>query len=118
MGHLELMLANGLDAESHDENLEGLEVAMHSGQLLLSIIQDILDLSKIEAGQLDLDQRPMSIKDMVDDTIKLANAYRIQRKNDRIKISATVDENIEDRIIGDQFRIQQGELDNCVVLVS
>lgn len=54
MGHIDLILSNALDEESREENLEGLQVAMDSGKLLLSIIQDILDLSKIEAGQLDL----------------------------------------------------------------
>lgn len=47
MGHLDLILHNKLDEESKEENLEGLQVAMNSGHLLLSIIQDILDLSKI-----------------------------------------------------------------------
>ena len=110
MGHLELALSNGLSEKSHDENLEGLEVAMDSCKLLISIIQDILDLSKIEAGQLDILQNPISIRTMLENTMKLANAYRIQRKKTEIKLlSEIVDEtSVSDRIYGDQFRLQQG----------
>jgi len=110
MGHIDLILSNGLSKEYEKENLEGLHVAMESGQLLLSIIQDILDLSKIEAGQLDIDcDNLIPVRGMVENTMKLANAYRIQRKKDRIELFESVDESISDWILGDQLRLQQSE---------
>lgn len=39
MGHIDLILSNGLGKEYEKDNLEGLQVAMESGKLLLSIIQ-------------------------------------------------------------------------------
>lgn len=108
MGHIDLILSNGLDEEYKTENLEGLQVAMESGRLLLSIIQDILDLSKIEARQLDIDcESIVSIRVVVDNTMKLANAFRLQRKKVDIELSDTVDGSISDFVLGDQFRLQQ-----------
>jgi len=115
MGHIDLILSNGLSKEYEKENLEGLHVAMESGQLLLSIIQDILDLSKIEAGQLDIDcDNLIPVRGMVENTMKLANAYRIQRKKDRIELFESVDESISDWILGDQLRLQQSEWNTCL----
>ncbi|CAB9512655.1 Sensor protein kinase WalK (Fragment) [Seminavis robusta] len=107
MGHLDLILSNGLDEESKEENMEGVQVAMNSGKLLLSIIQDILDLSKIEAGQLDMVHKPITIRDMMDNTMKLANAYCIQRKKEHLRLLQSIDDGIASQIYGDQFRVQQ-----------
>ena len=110
MGHIDLILSNGLGKEYEKENLDGLQVAMESGQLLLSIIQDILDLSKIEAGQLDIDcGNLLSIGATVENTMKLANAFRIQRKKDHIELYESVDGSVSNWILGDQFRLQQSE---------
>jgi signal transduction histidine kinase len=51
MGHIDLALSNNLADEYRAENLEGLHIAEDSGKLLILIIEDILALSKIEAGQ-------------------------------------------------------------------
>ena len=118
MGHIDLILSNALDVESREENLEGLQVAMDSGKLLLSIIQDILDLSKIEAGQLDIDRCSFSVRDMMQNTMKLANGFRMQRKKDQIKLSASVDDTIDDLIVGDEFRVQQGETMSIFVTLN
>ena len=80
---------------------------MDSGKLLISIIEDILDLSKIEAGQLDIVRRPMSIRTMIGDTMKLAHAYRIQRRKGNISLQEVIDENLAAFICADQFRVQQ-----------
>ena len=108
MGHIQLIQSNNLDEDCRDENLEGLQVAIDSGNLLLNIIEDILDLSKIEAGQLDIVENPINVRQMVKATMDLANAYGIQRKKDHIQLSETVDERISDFMLGDQFRVQQG----------
>ena len=107
MGHVDLILSNELAEEDKEENMEGLQIAMDSGRLLIQIIEDILDLSKIEAGQLDIVHRPFLIKEMVQNTVNLANAYRIQRKKVNIEIIEDLDESVPPGIYGDQFRIQQ-----------
>ena len=55
-----------MDESQKEDNLEGLRVAKQNGNLLISIIEDILDLSKIEAGQLDIARWPFSIDTVIE----------------------------------------------------
>ena len=107
MGHIDLALSNGLSDTFRDENLEGLGIAKTSGALLLSIIQDILDLSKIEAGQLAVQHdEPFSIRQAMSQTRGLANTL-IKSKNKNITFSCSVEDGIQDDVLGDPFRLQQ-----------
>ena len=107
IGNLDLILSSGLDESHRDENLEGLKVAMQSSRLLISIIEDILDLSKIEAGQLDISREPMSITKVIDHTMQLAGAYQVQRKKAHVKLSQKVEPLPSEYVFGDEFRLQQ-----------
>lgn len=63
LGYADLLLA-----EEHDpEKLEYLQTIQRNGKFLLGIINDILDLSKIEAGKLEITQERFSIVDLVND---------------------------------------------------
>jgi len=75
-----------------------------SGDLLLSIINDILDLSKIEAGKFDLNIDKYEVASMISDTTQL-NMMRIGGKP--IKFELQVDENLPTHLIGDELRIKQ-----------
>jgi CheY-like chemotaxis protein len=107
MGNLDLVLSNGLAEDHREENLEGLKVAMRSGALLISIIEDILDLSKIEAGQLDISCESFSIAALIDQTMQLACAYQVQRKKSHLELRQDVAELPSEFVYGDQFRLQQ-----------
>ena len=107
MGHLDLVLSNGLDAAHREENLDGLRVAMQSGELLISIIEDILYLSKIEAGQLVIQNRSFALRAMIDQTMKLGRAYQIQKKKKNVSLQAKVDENIAEFVSSDDCRVRQ-----------
>ena len=74
-----------------------------SGRHLLSLINDILDLSKIEAGQLNLSTDKFKISDVVQNVIDLSRPFA-QSKN--LLLTATVEPEIPE-IISDQFRVQQ-----------
>jgi signal transduction histidine kinase/CheY-like chemotaxis protein len=106
MGHIDLALSNDLSEESRAENKEGLEVSRESGHLLVSIINDILDLSKIEAGQMDIAVQGFSVRRMIDQTMKVGNMLVNQRKKS-IKLTQEVDPSISGCIRGDNFRLQQ-----------
>ena len=61
LGMLQLMTMTSLD----DEQLEYVETAMASGESLLTIINDILDYSKIEAGKLQMTPEEFQIREIV-----------------------------------------------------
>lgn len=81
MGHIDLALSNNLSDEWRQENLEGLQISKTSGALLISIIQDILDLSKIEAGQMIVnDNESLSLQATMSQTASLANTLIVSKK--------------------------------------
>ena len=76
----------------------------NSGGNLLSIINDILDISKIETGNLTLVPVDYDFSSLVNDTVQL-NIVRIGAKN--IKFRLQVDETIPTKLFGDELRIKQ-----------
>jgi signal transduction histidine kinase/CheY-like chemotaxis protein len=83
--------------EAHDK-------IYNSGYLLLGIINDILDLSKIEAGRLELFPVEYDVPSLINDTVNL-NVVRYESKP--ITFTLQVDENIPQTLLGDQLRIKQ-----------
>ena len=76
----------------------------NSGNLLLNIINDILDLSKIEAGKLELVPVKYDVASLINDIIQL-NYIRYESKPIEFKIE--IDENIPSVLVGDELRIKQ-----------
>jgi len=76
----------------------------NSGNLLLNIINDILDLSKIEAGKLELVPVKYDVSSLINDIIQL-NYIRYESKPVEFKID--IDENIPSVLVGDELRIKQ-----------
>ena len=83
---------------------EALERIYNSGDLLLGIINDILDLSKIEAGKLELSLVQYDIASLIHDTVKL-NVMRYESKPINFKLD--VGENVPAKLTGDELRIKQ-----------
>jgi len=83
---------------------DALERIYNSGDLLLGIINDILDLSKIEAGKLELFPVQYDISSLIYDTVKL-NIMRYESKP--IKFMLEINENLPSVLIGDELRIKQ-----------
>jgi CheY-like chemotaxis protein/two-component sensor histidine kinase len=75
-----------------------------SGQNLLEIINDILDISKIEAGKLELEETEFSIRDLIDKVVKIIRVHTI---NKEIELVADIAPSIPDIIIGDPLRLRQ-----------
>jgi len=92
------------DAALPSATKEALERIYNSGDLLLGIINDILDLSKIEAGKLELFPAQYDISSLIYDTVKL-NIMRYESKP--IKFELEVNENLPSVLIGDELRIKQ-----------
>ena len=75
-----------------------------SGEALLSLIEELLDYSKIEAGKVDLEQRPFALTSLIEDITELL-APRAQAKD--LEIAAYVDERLPALVIGDAARLRQ-----------
>ena len=74
-----------------------------SGQLLLSVINDVLDLSKIEAGKLDLHPQPTNVADILDDMIAM---FAPQAAGKGITLVCDIDVNLE-LLLLDSQRVRQ-----------
>ena len=94
-----------LQDDSLQQNVkEGLGKIYSSGDMLLGIINDILDLSKIEAGKLELIEGRYELASLIGDTAQL-NVLRIGEKP--IEFELYVDEDLPAYLIGDELRVKQ-----------
>ncbi|MDR0273375.1 MAG: response regulator [Clostridiales bacterium] len=75
-----------------------------SSNILLSIINDILDLSKVEAGKMEIHNTPYEIASLIFDTVQL-NLMHVGSKS--IQFNLHVDENMPNILVGDELRIKQ-----------
>jgi len=75
-----------------------------SANTLLGIVNDILDLSKIEAGKMDLINSQYEVASLLSDVIQLNMVYLSSKQ---ISFDIDVDENIPTHLIGDELRIRQ-----------
>ena len=92
------------DASHSQQTKEAFERIYNSGELLLGIINDILDLSRIEVGKLVLVPAQYDIASLINDTIQLV-IMRYESKPIEFKLN--VDENLPMTVIGDEIRIKQ-----------
>ena len=86
------------------EVVVNLEKIYNSGVTLLGIVNDLLDISKIEAGKLELIPAGYDLPSLINDTVAL-NSVRIGSKP--IKFSVHVEETLPSRLFGDELRIKQ-----------
>jgi PAS domain S-box-containing protein len=94
-----------LQKESIQPDIEqAFNIIYNSGNLLLNIINDILDISKIEAGRLELVNSKYDIPSLIYDTMQI-NMLRYESKP--IEFELKVDENTPLNLIGDELRIKQ-----------
>jgi len=83
---------------------EYLETVQYSGQALLQLINDILDISRMESGRLELDVAPMSIRELVEG-VRRSQALAAEAKN--VDLAVQVDADTPDRWSGDAGRLRQ-----------
>ena len=83
---------------------ESFESIFDSGNLLLHIINDILDLSKIEAGRYELSPVKYDVSSLINDT---ANMGVMRQGHEQVNFRLKVDENIPAFLFGDELRIKQ-----------
>ncbi len=100
IGMTDLLLGTELTGEQR----EFAEVVHSSGDALLHVIDDILDYSKIEAGKLDLEREPFSLRDCVEGALDIV-APRAWEKE--LELGCLIDEEAPAGIVGDEARLRQ-----------
>ncbi|MDR1515345.1 MAG: response regulator [Synergistaceae bacterium] len=100
LGLSEIWLQRELPREAHSD----LEKIYASGSGLLNIINDILDISKIEAGGFEIVPVDYSIAALIENVANL-NMTRIGSKN--ISFELSIDETMPSRLYGDELRLKQ-----------
>jgi signal transduction histidine kinase/DNA-binding NarL/FixJ family response regulator len=93
-----------LNDDIRDKYRGGVEQINNSGKSLLAIINDILDLSKIESGKLEIHPAEFDTMSLIYDTVML-NIVRIGEKP--IEMLLEADENLPSKLLGDELRIKQ-----------
>jgi signal transduction histidine kinase/CheY-like chemotaxis protein/HPt (histidine-containing phosphotransfer) domain-containing protein len=99
-GMAELLLRGELsdEARSYARDIK------QAGNNLVSIINDILDLSKIEAGKLEIVPAKYMLSSLINDTV---NIIRMKLKEKPIRFFINIDGNIPNNLIGDEVRLRQ-----------
>lgn len=100
IGMADVALRNDLDEDTR----RCLTVIQSSSTGLLEIINDILDLSKIEAGKMDMIEAPYTVQTLIDDMELIINARNFEHK---VPIYYHVQDNIPQTLVGDSVRIKQ-----------
>lgn len=91
--------------ESEDEGITKYAMDIHSaGENLLSIINDILDLSKVESGKMEIIPVKYDLSSLVNDTV---NMIRMKAEEKGLEVIVDVDETIPAWLYGDDIRIRQ-----------
>jgi two-component system, sensor histidine kinase and response regulator len=100
MGMTELVLDTDLDPEQR----EYLNLAKVSADSLLSLINDILDYSKIEAGKLDIETIDFNLSDCIGETMKTLS-LRAHQKG--LELAFQIEPDVPDALVGDPGRLRQ-----------
>lgn len=100
IGFIELLA----DEDLPEGALEYLNMIQNCGISLLRIINDILDISKIQAGKLEIINETFELNQLIDTSVQVFSKL-ICKKN--VKITHSIDPNIPDMLIGDANRLQQ-----------
>ena len=83
---------------------EAFGIIYDSGSLLMNIINDVLDLSKIEAGKLEIVPAKYDVPSLINDTVQL---NRLRYESKPLDFILEIDENTPLNILGDELRIKQ-----------
>jgi len=104
-----ILLLSRLMGENPDENLnedqiESAKVIQSSGTSLLTLIDEILDLAKIESGKMSLEYQDVAIDDVVKDLKSLFNPV-VQEK--KLEFDIQIESDVENTIETDRLRVDQ-----------
>ena len=99
LGMLALCLDSPLNAEQHQQ----LSIAHDSGKVLVELLNDILDLSKFDAGQLELEHIAFDLGALIEDTANLLS----QNAAPSVELTCLIDPQFPALVLGDPTRVRQ-----------
>ena len=97
------MIALSLDSSLNAEQRQQLSIAHDSGKVLVELLNDILDLSKFDAGQLELERIPFDLGALVEDTANLLS----QNAAPSVELTCLIDPRFPAQVLGDPTRVRQ-----------
>jgi PAS domain S-box-containing protein len=100
LGMLEIARCGRLD----EKQREAVDTAYSSGRSLLRILNDILDLTKVESGKLIIEDHPFSLRDCVNEAIEII-VPEARRKG--LELFRSMAEDMPQTLTGDRVRLQQ-----------
>ncbi len=92
------------ETELTADQAQCLKIIEESGSVLLGTINDVLDLSRIEAGQLLVDEHPFDLRELVEAACAL---YGARAREKGLVLTLQVQENLAPVLVGDAVRIRQ-----------
>lgn len=100
IGMTDLLLDSNLDVRQR----EFAQTVRSCGENLLMLINDILDLSEIESGKLELEESEFLLRQCLEEAVDMV-AASAQRKS--LAIALRIDQSVPERVLGDRARLQQ-----------
>ncbi|WP_447742011.1 response regulator [Pseudomonas laurentiana] len=97
------MIALALDSPLPSEQRQQLVIAHDSGKVLVELLNDILDLSKFDAGQLELERIAFDMGSMVEDTANLLSQNTAQS----VELTCLIARDFPSSVLGDPTRVRQ-----------
>lgn len=101
LGYTELLRDGSL---SHADQSRYLTIIQHNGDALLALINDVLDLSRIEAGQLQHEQRLFSVTELLDEVV---DSLTLRASEKQIDLTLSYVTELPATVSGDAFRLRQ-----------
>ena len=93
-----------LDSDLTEEQRRHLELVKSSGDILLCIVNDLLDFSKIESGQMLLEKKAFSLRKMMTEVVQIHGKNAIEKG---LIVTLSIDDKIPSQLIGDLVRVRQ-----------
>src|SRR5471032_2964113 len=97
------MIALSLDGPLNAEQQQQLSIAHDSGKVLVELLNDILDLSKFDVGQLELEHIPFDLGSLIEDTANLLS----QNAAPSVELACLIDPQFPALVMGDPTRVRQ-----------
>jgi signal transduction histidine kinase/CheY-like chemotaxis protein len=93
-----------LQTKLSPEQREYTSIIRNSGEALLSILDDVLDYTKIEAGKIELGRAPFQLRTLLEEIVELLS---VRAHDKQLEIASLIDARVPDRVLGDRGRLRQ-----------